>query len=120
MECSIKRSVRENVRPRSGSESKFAREKTTETYGRMVSSPKMSLMSGSCTTVNFVDVTDPKQVVNEIDLDNVVLTERQKLKLAAQCLRTAIFWQLYAMQFCSIRKCRSNKLAHVTIIFFSS
>ena len=52
--------------------------------------------------MRFVDVNNPRKVKEEIDLDNVVLTERQKLRLAGQCLKTKDFWMIYAMQLLSI------------------
>ena len=60
--------------------------------------------------VQFVDVSDPGMVRTEIDLDSVVLTERQKLRLVGQALKTKIFWQIYAMQFCTICKYLSAAL----------
>lgn len=42
--------------------------------------------------VQFVDVSNPSQVKEKIDLDNVVLTDKQKFKLSMQCLKTKLFW----------------------------
>lgn len=54
--------------------------------------------------VQFVDVKNPTLVKDEIDLDNVVLNDKQKLRLSLQCLKTKIFWQIYVMQTSSICK----------------
>lgn len=47
----------------------------------MATSPEFMVMSDAGQTtmsqVNFIDITDPNKVVNEIDLDNVVLNDRQ-------------------------------------------
>lgn len=45
----------------------------------------------------FIDVEDHGKVKSKIDLDNVVLTDREKLRLARQCIKTKEFWYLYAM-----------------------
>ena len=49
-----------------------------------------------------MDIKNPEKIKGEIDLDNVVLTERQKLRLAGQCLKTKDFWMIYVMQLLSI------------------
>lgn len=45
----------------------------------------------------FIDVEDHNKVKSKIDLDNVVLTEKEKLRLARQCIKTKEFWYLYVM-----------------------
>ncbi len=42
----------------------------------------------SKSAIRFIDVHNPDQEKEAIDLDNVVLTDRQKLRLAAQCMKT--------------------------------
>ena len=37
-----------------------------------------------------------------MDIDNVVLSENQKFRLAIQMLKSKTFWELYAMQACTI------------------
>ena len=39
--------------------------------------------TGKTSRVNFVDINDPTKVVNQIDIDNVVLSFRQQLRLCA-------------------------------------
>ena len=56
------------------------------------------------TKVKFVDVIDPTKAVDKIDVDKVVLSFPQQLRLCSQCLKTVIFWKIYAMQFCAICK----------------
>lgn len=62
------------------------------------------VLSDGGTTVLFHDAQDINKVKADIDLDNVVLTDAQKFRLAGQCIKTADFWLLYAMQFLSIGK----------------
>ena len=56
------------------------------------------------TKVKFVDIHDLTKAVDKIDVDKVVLSFPQQLRLCSQCLKTVIFWKIYAMQFCAIRK----------------
>jgi len=52
--------------------------------------------------VQVVDIKIPAKVKDEIDLDSVELTERQKLRLVGQILQTKDFWMIYTMQLLSI------------------
>ena len=54
--------------------------------------------------VEFVNVKNPELVDEKMDMDDVVLTLNQQLRLAAQCMKTKTFWLLYSMQTLSICK----------------
>ena len=66
-------------------------------YKEGVSAPVSSRVETEAEEFAFIDVEDHNKVKSKIDLDNVVLTDKEKLRLARQCIKTKEFWYLYVM-----------------------
>ena len=62
-----------------------------------ISAPMSSQVETEVDEFAFIDVEDHTKVKSKIDLDNVVLTDKEKLRLARQCVKTKEFWYLYVM-----------------------